>query len=135
MPSRSLLIYTLGTAAVISAGCLGLYITSIQQGLDLDYSRTMAFVGLGFFTIFNAYASRSLEDGILKMKPLGNKALILGMGASAIAILAAIYVPFLQNAFGTVPLTAESWGMILVVSSLVVVVSEAMKRFLPGLRQ
>jgi P-type Ca2+ transporter type 2C len=135
MPSRSLLIYTLGTAAVISAGCLGLYITSIQQGLDLDYSRTMAFVGLGFFTIFNSYASRSLEDGVLKMRPLGNKTLILGMGASAIAILAAIYVPFLQNAFGTVPLTVESWGTILAVSFLVVVVSEVMKRVLPGLKQ
>ncbi len=134
MPSRILLIYTLGTAAIISAGCLGLYITSIQQGHDLDYSRTMAFVGLGLLTVFNAYASRSLEDSILKMRPLGNKAMILGIGASVIAILAAIYMPFLQSAFGTVPLTAESWGMILAASSLVVIVSEVMKKVLPGLR-
>ncbi|OPY53680.1 MAG: Copper-exporting P-type ATPase B [Methanosaeta sp. PtaU1.Bin112] len=133
MPSRTLLIYTLGTAAIISAGCLGLYITSIQQGHNLDYSRTMAFVGLGFFTVFNAYASRSLEDSILKMNPLDNKALILGMGASIIAILAAIYVPFLQNAFGTVPLTGGSWAIILGVSSLIIVVSEVMKRALTGL--
>jgi P-type Ca2+ transporter type 2C len=135
MPSRSLLLYTLGTAAVISAGCLGLYIWSIHQGSDLSYSRTMAFVGLGFFTVLNAYSSRSLEYGVLKMNPLSNKMLIMGMVASILAILAAVYVPFLQQTFDTVSLTTESWRLILAISLLVLLILETMKRFTPGLRQ
>jgi Ca2+-transporting ATPase len=135
MPSRNLLLYTFGTAAAISAGCLGLYISSIHQGHDLNYSRTMAFVGLGFFTVLNAYSSRSLEESVLKINPSGNKMLLLGMAASILAILAAIYVPFLQKIFDTVPLMYESWRLILAISLLMLIILETMKRFMPGLRQ
>jgi P-type Ca2+ transporter type 2C len=134
MPSRSLLLYAFGTAVVIAAGCLGLYIMSIYQGQDLSYSRTMAFVGLGFFTVLNAYSSRSLDDSVLKMNPLSNKMLIIGMVASVLAIMAAIYVPFLQKAFDTVPLTTESWGLILTISLLMLVILEVMKKSVPGLK-
>jgi Ca2+-transporting ATPase len=135
MPSNSLLIYTLGTAAVIVAGCLGLYMLSLNMGQDLTYARTMAFVGLGLFTVFNAYSSRSLDESVLKMKPLGNMMLILGIAASILAILAAIYVPFMQSIFETVPLKAESWIVICATSFLVIVVGEVLKKVVPGIRQ
>jgi Ca2+-transporting ATPase len=99
MLSNSLLLYTLGTAAAIVAGCLGLYMLSLNMGQDLGYARTTAFACLGFFTVFNAYISRSLDESVLKMNPLGNRMLIFGIAASILAILAAIYVPFMQSIF------------------------------------
>lgn len=130
-----LLIYTLGTAAAIVAGTLGLYVMALRAGRGLDYARTMAFVGLGFFTIYNAYSSRSLNDSILRMNPLGNKMLILGIAVSILAILAAVYVPFMQSIFETVSLEMETWGLVAVTSFLVILAAETMKRFIPGLKQ
>ncbi len=135
MPSRSLLIYTLGTAAAIVSGCLGLYVISLNMNQGLTYARTMAFVGLGLFTAFNAYSSRSLDESLLKLKPLGNKMLILGLAASILAILAAVYLPFMQSIFETAPLKAESWVLVGIVSVLVVLAAEVLKKIVPGLRQ
>jgi len=134
MPSRSLLIYTLGIAGAIVTGTLGLYMVSLEMGQDLSYARTMAFVGLGFFTVYNAYSCRSLDESIFQMNPLGNKPLLLGIAGSIFSILAVVYIPFMQSIFQTRPLTSESWVMVLGVGLLVVVAAEVMKRVLPGLR-
>jgi Ca2+-transporting ATPase len=130
MPSRALMIYTLGISAAIVAGTLSLYILSLQDGSSLSYARTMAFVGLGFFTVYNAFSSRSLEESILEMNLLENKALLLGIACSIASILAVVYIPFMQRIFQTQPLTADSWGMVLVVGLLVVVAAEVMKRLM-----
>jgi P-type Ca2+ transporter type 2C len=135
MPSNSLLLYTLGTAAAIVAGCLGLYIYYLNTGQDLEYARTTAFACLGLFTVFSAYVNRSLDESVLKMRPLGNKMLIYGILASIAAILAAVYVPFMQNIFQTVPLNKESWIAICIVSSLIIVVGEVLKKVIPGIKQ
>ncbi|MDD2835948.1 MAG: HAD-IC family P-type ATPase, partial [Methanothrix sp.] len=134
MPSKSLLIYTLGIATAIVTGTLGLYMVSLQMGQDLSYARTMAFVGLGFFTVYNAYSCRSLDESIFSMNPLGNKTLLLGIAGSIISILAVVYIPFMQSIFLTRPLTSESWAMVLGAGLLVVVAAEVMKKALPGLR-
>lgn len=134
MPSPSLMVYTLGIAAAIVAGTLGLYMLALQSGQDLSYARTMAFVGLGFFTVYNAYCSRSLDESIFRINPLGNKTLLLGIACSIISILAVVYIPFMQTIFQTQALSRESWGMVLGVGLLVVLVAEVMKRLLPGLR-
>jgi Ca2+-transporting ATPase len=133
MPSPALMAYTLGIAAAIVAGTLTLYFLSYDEA-DPSYARTMAFVGLGFFTVYNAYCSRSLDESIFRMNPLGNKTLLLGIAGSIISILAVVYIPFMQTIFQTRPLTGESWAMVLGIGLLVVLVSEVMKRLMPGLR-
>jgi len=132
MPSKSLLIYTLGIAAAIVVGTLTLYMISLKMGHDLGYARTMAFVGLGFFTAYNAYSSRSLEESILRMNPFGNKMLLLGIAGSILSILAVVYIPFMQSIFQTEPLTSQSWIFVLAIGLLVVVAAEVMKRLLHG---
>jgi magnesium-transporting ATPase (P-type) len=72
---------------------------------------------------------------VLKIDPRSNKKLLAGIGASTVAILAAIYVPFLQEAFETAALRTESWLIVLGVSFSVVIVAEILKRTVPGLRQ
>ena len=134
MPSRPLMIYTLGIAAAIVAGTLGMYIITLQSNPDLSYARTVAFVGLGFFTVYNAYSSRSLQESVFRMNPLGNKTLLMGIAASILAILAVVYIPFMQFIFETRPLTSESWILILTTGLVVVLAAEVMKKILSGLR-
>jgi Ca2+-transporting ATPase len=128
MPSHSILVYSLGISAAIVAGSLGLYAFALRSGQDLDYARTMVFMGLGFFTIVNAYSSRSLEESVLRMNPWSNKKLILGIAASILALLSVVYLPFMQGIFSTAALQMESWALILAASLLVVLVSEALKK-------
>jgi len=134
MPSKSLMIYILTIAAAIVAGTLGLYIHSIQMGEEMNYARTVAFVALGFFTVYNAYSSRSLDKSVLRMNPLGNKTLLMGIAASIGTILAVVYIPFMQSIFQTSPLSYQSWALVLAVGLLVIVAAEVMKRVLPGLK-
>ncbi len=134
MPSRSLMIYTLGIAAAIVAGTLGMYLITLQENPDVSYARTVAFVGLGFFTVYNAYSSRSLQESVFRMNPLGNKTLLLGIATSILAILAVVYIPFMQFIFETRPLTSESWTLILTTGLLVILAAEVMKKLLSGLR-
>ena len=133
MPSRPLMIYTLGIAATIVAGTLGMYIITLQSNPDLSYARTVAFVGLGFFTVYNAYSSRSLQESVFRMNPLGNKTLLIGIAASILAILAVVYIPFMQFIFETRPLSSESWILILTTGLVVVLAAEVMKKILSGL--
>ncbi|WP_348303384.1 HAD-IC family P-type ATPase [Methanothrix sp.] len=133
MPSRPLMIYTLGIAAAIVAGTLGMYIITLQSNPDLSYARTVAFVGLGFFTVYNAYSSRSLQESVFRMNPLGNKTLLMGIAASILAILAVVYIPFMQFIFETRPLASESWILILITGLVVVLAAEVMKKILSGL--
>jgi Ca2+-transporting ATPase len=130
--TRSLQIYTLGIAVAIVAGSLGLYLIALQQGEDLEYARTLTFAALGTATLYNAYASKSLEESVLRINPLSNKKLLAGIAAAILALLAAIYLPFMQPLFDTVP-RMDSLA-ILAVSFLVVIVSEVLKRALPGLK-
>ncbi|MFB3766321.1 MAG: cation-translocating P-type ATPase [Methanotrichaceae archaeon] len=132
--SIGLLIYTLGMASAIVAGSLGLYVIALNN-MDLSYARTIAFVSLGFFTIYNAYSSRSIEDSVLMMNPSSNRMLIIGILASLLAILAAVYIPFMQSIFGTVPLRAEAYGSIAIALFLIILATEAMKMFLHRLKQ
>jgi len=134
MPSRGLMIYTLGIAAAIVAGTLGMYLITLQENPDVSYARTVAFVGLGFFTVYNAYSSRSLQESVFRMNPLGNKTLLLGIAASILAILAVVYIPFMQFIFETRPLSSDSWILILTTGFLVVLAAEVMKKLLSGLR-
>ncbi|MDD1730683.1 MAG: cation-transporting P-type ATPase [Methanosaeta sp. NSM2] len=134
MPSPALMAYTLGIAGAIVAGTLSLYLLALHAGQGLSYARTMAFVGLGFFTVYNAYCSRSLDESIFRINPLANKTLLLGIAGSIASILAVVYVPFMQTIFHTQPLNGESWAMVLGVGLLVVLASEVMKRLMPGLR-
>jgi Ca2+-transporting ATPase len=133
MLSAGLTIYTLGVAAAVVAGALGLYVHALQSGESLSYARTMAFVGLGFFTVFNSYSSRFLDESVLKMNPWSNKKLILGIAASVVTVIAAIYLPFLQSIFSTEQLRIDSWLSIIIACLLVILAAEIFKKMVPGL--
>ena len=127
--TRGLFMYTLGISCVIFLGSLGLYALALEKGVDLPEARTTVFAALVIFELYNAYNSRSLTDSVFALNPNTNKKLMLGLSASVIALLAAIYLPFMQSLFKTAPLALESWASILVVASLVVVAAELFKRW------
>lgn len=124
--SSDVLRYTLGTSGAILLGTLGLFLHNLGDGLS--YARTVAFASLGICAIYNAYSSRSFHHSVLEMNPLGNVKLLAGIVVSLASVMMVIYIPVFQRAFETLPLTLDSWIQIWLVSTIVIVVAEALKR-------
>ncbi|MBU4360932.1 HAD-IC family P-type ATPase [Patescibacteria group bacterium] len=95
--------------------------------MNLDLARTMSFAVLGTSSLFYVFSVRNLKNPIWQTKFFNNKFLIgsviLGLFLQSIAI----YNPFLQNIFHTVPLNFWQWFYVILVGVLVILVIEFIK--------
>ena len=115
--------------AVMLVGTMGLF--SLKLASDgLAGARTMAFTALVLFELFNAFNCRSLGDPLSRVGLFSNRYLVAGMAGALGLQLLAVYHPFMQGMFATVPLGAWDWAMLLLVAPWVVVAAEIQKRLL-----
>ncbi|HEY0938643.1 MAG TPA: cation-translocating P-type ATPase [Steroidobacter sp.] len=116
-------VMAVGTLLVIDASLPGGLIAGAG---DIRYAQTMAFTTLVFFgllTVFNARSDeRSAFVGIFTNPWLWG-ALTLSMALQ----VAVVYVPFLQHAFSTVPLSLSDWLLCAAVGSSVIWLMEGLK--------
>lgn len=59
-----------------------------------------------------AFSARSDEHTVFRLGVFRNRALLLSIGLAVVLQIAVVYAPFMQAAFGTVPLTLTEWGII-----------------------
>ncbi len=117
--------------AVMAVGTLFVLDASLPGGLvdgagSLAYGQTRAFTTLMFFQLFNVFNARS--DTQSAFRGLFRNRWLLGAVAISLALhLAVVYVPFLQAAFGTVPLQLGDWLVCAVVASAVLWLRELSK--------
>lgn len=97
-------------------------------------ARTMGFTILVFAQMFNALASRSHLQSVF-VGLFANKWLWGAIGVSVALQLAVIYVPFLNTAFGTVPLSAGAWLECVGLALIVLIASELRKCVLRAMRR
>jgi Ca2+-transporting ATPase len=99
--------------AVMAAGTLLVLDACMSGGLiegsgTLRYGQTMAFTTLTMFQLFNVLNARSDErtafSGLFR-----NRWLWAAIGLSLALQAAVVHIPFLQQAFSTVSLTADDW--------------------------
>jgi Ca2+-transporting ATPase len=133
------LVMMAGTLAVLDAyypgGLFTLFATtSGPNRADEVHARTMAFTTLMMFQLFNVYICRSnwrsAFSGFFE-----NKWLIVAVLISLLTHVLVIYVPFLQTAFHTVPLTALDWSIATGVAAVLLVIMEVVKLGRPERRR
>jgi len=95
--------------------------------INLDLARTIAFVALGVDSLFYIFSIRNLQKPVWKTKFWNNKFLIFGLVFGLFLQAIAIYNPFLQNIFHTVPLNFWQWFYIIFIGGLVILVIEFIK--------
>ncbi len=113
---------------------IGLFAWELRQGealrLDperaLTHAMTMAFLSLVLIQFFKAYSFRSDRLSVLH-RPFANRWLNLAILWELTLLLAVIYVPALAAAFGTYPLSAEDWAIVVAAAFSVVPVLELAK--------
>ncbi len=116
---------------IMAAGTLLILDASLPGGMiagsgSLRYAQTMAFTTLMLFQLFNVFNARSDEQSAFAGF-FRNRYLWSALGLSLALHGAAIYVPFLQNAFSTVTLSAGDWLRCAVVASSVLWLREGSK--------
>ena len=101
---------------------LAIFIGAQQLGYK-DGAMTLVFVSLVLMEFFKAYGFRSDHQHVL-YRPLANRWLNVAILWEVGLLLLILYVPFLQNAFGTQPLTLAEWAVILFLAHTILPVLE-----------
>ena len=101
-------------------------VDAIGHDAQMTEARTMGFTILVFAQMLNALCSRSHDQSVF-VGLFANKWLWGAIALSTLLQLAVVYVPFLNTAFGTVPLSAGAWVECLGLAMIVLVASELRK--------
>jgi Ca2+-transporting ATPase len=98
----------------------------IEGSRDLDNARTAGFTVLVLAQLFNCFNARS--DDTSALRNLFVNAWLWGAIALSLVLqVAVVHVPFLNVAFGTVPLSADQWVVCVAMGSVVLWASELSK--------
>jgi Ca2+-transporting ATPase len=98
-----------------------------NQDFSPEYIRTVIFAMLGFDSISYVFSCKSLRRNIWHTNPFDNKILVIAWLLGFSALLAAIYLPALNNLLKTVPLPLSAWWLIVGLGFLNVILIEATK--------
>lgn len=94
---------------------------------DIDYVRTIIFVGLGVNSLLVVWSCRSMRYSIFQKNPFENKFLFGAVAIGFLMFFVALYTPFFQNVLRTVPLGLFEWGVILSLGLINVLLIEIVK--------
>jgi P-type Ca2+ transporter type 2C len=98
----------------------------LRAGRPLAEVMAMTFVCLVLIQFFNAYNSRSDRLSVFR-QPFANPWLNTAVAWEMVLLLAVIYVPFLQTAFGTFSLSPADWALTTASALSIVPVLEGLK--------
>nr|WP_019142689.1 cation-translocating P-type ATPase [Noviherbaspirillum massiliense] len=89
----------LGLLAVVAA----IYFLGLRAGLQAAEARALAFTCVVLGNLSLIVVNRSMRHGVLELLRIPNQAQWWVLGSTAVALLAALYIPALQNVFHFAP--------------------------------
>ena len=125
--SKRMIISSLGLGLLISLQSLGVIHWALNEGVPLPKIQTLIFTLVVISLMFNAFNWRSERCSIFSLGVFTNKSLIYAVLSTVLLQLAAIYIPIMQMAFRTVPLSLSDWGIIIPLASTTLIAMELMK--------
>jgi len=136
-PSVGLIYPGLFTRITVMAILIGLGTFLIfrwaETRMTIEEARTLAFCTIVAFEWLMAFSARSDEHTIFRLGIFRNRALVFSIGLAVLLQLAVVYVPFLQIAFGTFPLSLRDWGIVALAAGGLFNLEEIRKSILPRL--
>ena len=104
-----------------------------EPRMSIGEARTLAFCSIVAFEWLMAFSARSDEYTVFRLGVFRNRALILSIGLAVLLQIAVVYVPFLQIAFKTFPLTLSDWGIVVLAAGGLFALEEIRKALFPKL--
>lgn len=124
--NKELVFFLILVAGLMALGTVPLFIHFLPQGINK--ARTIAFVSMSMFQLFNVFNMRSLDKSLFEIGIFSNKWIKYSLGISLALLLAVIYIPFLQNIFNLVSISIGEFLMITLITSSIFVAGEIYKK-------
>jgi Ca2+-transporting ATPase len=96
---------------------------------DLAKARTITLITMALYQWFNAWNCRSETKSLLSIGLFTNKWLLLATAFVGLLQVLVVKVPILQTIFHTVPISAEEFGVIILVTAPLLLIEELRKLF------
>lgn len=115
-------------SAIMVVGTFALFAWERAQGMEIERARTVAVNALVVFEAFYLLNSRYLHAPVLNRQGLfGNRYALWAIALVILFQLLFTYTAPMQALFGTAPIDAATWGVIVLVGSSVFVLVEVEK--------
>jgi len=88
---------------------------------------TLSLSVLVAIEMFKSLNAVSEDNSLVKMPPWRNPWLLVAMSVSFGLHCLILYVPFLADVFGVVPLTLNEWILVILISAPVILIEEVLK--------
>ncbi|MFH1395779.1 MAG: HAD-IC family P-type ATPase [archaeon] len=116
---------------LIVLGAIVLYVWELMmKGGAIPKAQTIVFATIIFFELFHALNAKSWDESIFSKNFFSNFYVLGGIILAAVLTISVIYLPFLQNIFGTAALEFKDWIIIIAVSSSAMWIIELQKTLL-----
>lgn len=126
------LIERLAVVAVwLAAGTLGIFYWVYSGDGNLDLARVSALTTLVLFQKVHVFNCRSEDVSIFRKNLLSNKVLFVGVLASLVVHIAALYIPWTQTLLHFEPLSGRIWIAAIAVAATAIIVNELHKWLRP----
>ena len=125
--SKRVIVASLGLGLLIALQSLGVIYWALNEGMALLKIQSLIFTLVVISLMFNAFNWRSEKISVFSLGIFTNRPLIYAVLSTVILQLAVLYIPFLQTAFRTVPLSLSDWGMIIPLASTTLIAMELTK--------
>jgi Ca2+-transporting ATPase len=117
-------------AVTVSAGLLTLIVFIITLRFhSIEFARTLAFTLMATNSLVYVFSIRNLGKSVFLVNPFKNRILIISVVIGLILQIIAVYHPFFQTLFRTVPLPLPYWILIFSINGSVLVLVEIIKVF------
>jgi Ca2+-transporting ATPase len=125
--SRKMLAYIFATGSMMAIGTLGIF--SYMLSTEPPKAQTLAFTTFVFFQLFNVLNCRSNIHSIFKLGFFSNRTSMLSIIGVILIQAAIVYLPRVQEVFGTVPLSLKDWLFSAAIASSIFISFEIVKSF------
>ena len=110
---------------IMMVGTMGLFLWEMDQGVSIEYARTVSVNTLVTFQVFYLFNSRYMTASIFNWEGFtGNHYVLYAIVVLIFFQLGFTYISFMQTLFGTVAISLNSWIYILLVGSSVLFLVE-----------
>ncbi len=121
---------------ILTLGTFALFLWALTQDASVAHARTVAVNTLVMFEIFYLFNARLIEDSAFNpLAWLGNRFALPAVALLLLFQLAFTYLPPMQQLFGTAPIGALAWMLILLTASSVLFLVELEKLWLRRFRR
>ena len=106
---------------------LGIFFWLWNNNHNLEYIRTMVFAALSIDSLFYVFSCKSLRKNLWRIDIFSNEILVAAWLVGIIALISAVYIPFLQVLLKTIPLGLQDWSILLGLGLFELILIEATK--------